>query len=215
MILESPITSSSSDDDDVILCPPPKVHSEKSSPAQAKRTSKPAKSTSASVLSNVPLKSAPLGGKSNTSTAPALKTGKRTKVEQKEPKKLFPDSDSSSGEDDPLSTGIPKPVAMDTRTNHAHVGGASLEDLFDEPTVGGSDGLLLGNSKEGGSSSSDESIGSPEVALPRGLSMNINEDVISGTALEQLSKVHAYTYTCTCTCTHAFACILCLFPYIR
>ena len=197
MILESPITSSSSDDDDVILRPPPKVHSEKFSPAQAKRTTKPAKSTSASVLSNVPLKSAPLGGKSNTNTAPALKTGKRTKVE-KEPKKLFPDSDSSSEEDDPLSTGIPKPVAMDTRTNHAHVGGASLEDLFDEPTVGGSDGLLLGNSKERDSSSSDESIGSPEVALPRGLSVNINEDVISGTALEQLSKVHAYT------CTHAY-----------
>ena len=77
---------------------------------------------------------------------------------------------------------------MDTRTNHAHIGGASLEDLFDEPA--GGDGLnLLGNSKEG-NSSSDESIGSPEVVLPRGLGlMNIDEDVISGTALEQLSKV--------------------------
>ena len=194
VILESPITSSSSDDDDVMLRPPPKVHSGKSSPSQAKRTSKPSKSMSASVLTNVSLKSAPLGGKSNTSAAPALKTGKRTKVEKKEPRKLFPDSDSSSGEDDLLSTGIPKPVAMDMRTNHAHVGGASLEDLFDEPTVGGSDGLLLGNSKEGDSSSSDESIGSPEVALPRGLSMNISEDVISGTALEQLSKVHVHVH---------------------
>jgi hypothetical protein len=139
-----------------------------------------------------------LGGKGNTGTAPVLKTGKRTNVEKKEPRKLFPDSDSSSGEDDPLSTGIPKPVTLDTRTNHAHVGGASLEDLFDEPTVGGGDGLLLGNSREGGSSSSDGSIGSPEVVIPRGLGMNISEDVISGTALEQLSKVHVHVHTCTC-----------------
>ena len=194
VILESPITSSSSDDDDIILRPPPKVPSGKSSPSQAKRTTKPSKSMSASVLTNVSLKSAPLVGKSNTSAAPALKTGKRIKVEKKEPRKLFPDSDSSSGEDDLLSTGISKPVATDTRTNHTHVGGASLEDLFDEPTVGGSDGLLLGNSKEGDSSSSDESIGSPEVALPRGLSMNISEDVISGAALEQLSKVHVHVH---------------------
>ena len=143
-----------------------------------------------------------------SSTVPVSKTGKRTNVEKREPSKLFPDSDSSSSGEDPLSTGVPKSVAMDTRINHTRVGGGSLEDLFDEPTVS-SDGLLLGNSKEGDSSSLDESIGSPEVALPRGLSLNISEDMISGTALEQLSKVHVYTlpcvwflclYACTCAC---------------
>ena len=197
--LESSNTSTSSDDDanDVII-PPPKVPSGKSSPSQVKRTTKPSKSSSASVLTNVPLKTAPLGGSSNSRTVPpASKTGKRINVEKKEPSKLFPDSDSSSSDEDLLSGGISKPVATDTRTNHAHTGGASLEDLFDEPIVGGdSGGLLLGKSKEGESSSSDESIGSPEVALPRGLSLNNSEDMISGTALEQLSKV--------CTCVHVY-----------
>ena len=126
------------------------------------------------------------------SAVPISKMGKQANVEKREPSKLFPDSDSSSSGEDPLSTGIPKPVAMDTRSNHTHMGGTSLEDLFDEPTVGGGDGLLLGNSKEVESSSSDESIGSPEVSLPRGLSLNISEDMISGTALEQLSKVHVH-----------------------
>ena len=182
-------TSESSDSDDItddVVLRPPKVPSGKSSPSQIKRTTKPSKSSSASTLTNIPLKSAPLISGNNA--VPTSKTAKRTSVEKKEPAKLFPESDSSSSEDDPLLAGIPKPVAMDTRTNHAHIGGASLEDLFDEPA--GSDGLnLLGNSKEG-NSSSDESIGSPEVVLPRGLGlMNIDEDVISGTALEQLSKV--------------------------
>ena len=198
VIVESPITSSDDDSEDntndVIVRQPPKVPSGNSSPSQqqAKSTSKPFKSTSASVLTNVPLKSAPgpLGGRTRTSTVPLPKTGKRTNIEKKEPSKLFPDSDSSSSGEDPRSTGLPKSVATDTRTNHALVGGTSLEDLFDEPTVGGRDGLLLGNCKDGDSSSSGESIGSPEVALPRGLSLNINEDMISGTALEQLSKVH-------------------------
>ena len=85
------------------------------------------------------------------------------------------------------------------------MGGASLEDLFEEP-VGG-DGLLLGHTKEG-DSSSDESIGSPEVALPRGLGLKIiDEDLISGTALEQLSKVR--TCVCTiCACRCVFSLVL-------
>ena len=206
--LESSDTSTSSDNDsgdntnDVIVRPP-KVPSGKSSPSQAKRTTKPSKSSSASVLTNVSLKSAPLVSSSNSSTVPPTsKTAKRINVEKKEPSKLFPDSDSSSSDEDlhVLSGGIPKPVAMDTRTYHAHVGGGSLEDLFDEPTVGGdSGGLLLGNNKKRDSSSSDESIGSPEVTLPSGISLNINEDMISGTALEQLSKVYAgHEARCMC-----------------
>ena len=82
----------------------------------------------------------------------------------KEPKKLFPDSDLLSSGEDPLSAGIPKPVAMDTKTNHVHRGGASLEDLFDEAPSIGDAGLLLGNNKRG-DSSSDESIGSPEATM--------------------------------------------------
>lgn len=109
---------------------------------------------------------------------------KRTTVGKKESRKLFPDSDSSSNDEDPLSAGMPTSVAMDTSARHAHLGGAVLEDLFDEPAT---EGLLIQNSR--GESTSDESIGSPEAVLPPRLGLDITEDMISGTALEQLSKV--------------------------
>ena len=180
-------TSESSDDsDNDIIVHPPRIPSGKPSPAQSKKTSRT--SSSSSILTSVPPKVAPPTSSGVHPTAKTSSSAKRTSVEKRETPKLFPDSDSSSSDEgDSLFSRIPKPpVAMDSRTK---VGGAVLEDLFDDPpAVGRGESLLLANKK--GDSSSDESLSSPpEVTVPLPLALDISEGVVSGTALEQLSKV--------------------------
>ena len=177
-------TSSSDDSDNDVIVQPPKVSSSKSSPSLNKKTSKPSKGSSSPLLSSVPLTTAPLA---NTA-APLAKSNTKAKqpqAEKRKSRKLFSDdSDSSSSGEDPLLSGIPKPVSMDTITNPTHMGGATLEDLFEEPLVPG--GILL--TGKGGESSSDDTLDSPEVAQPV-VAVLDGGTRISSVALEQLNKV--------------------------
>ena len=171
--------SDDSDKDDNIILVPPKFPSGISTPAQSKRITKPLRVTSASVLTNAPPKTVPMPN-STVPTSKSTSNIKRIPGDKKEQRKLFTDSESSSSDEDPLSAGIPKPVAMDTRTGLIHKGKAKLEDLFDEPSM---EGLLLQNDEE--RSSSDEGTG---VTLSS-VGVGMGEAVIDGTALEQLNKV--------------------------
>lgn len=200
-VLHEENSDSSSDgsykDDDIITLPP-KVPSDKYPLAQRKRTTKPSRVASTSVLTSAPLKTTPMPD-SAVPTSRSASNIKRASVEKKEQHELFTDSESSSSDEDPLSAGIPKPIVMDTRTGPTHKSNAKLEDLFEEPSM---EGLLLENNETG--SSSDESIG---VTLSSTLSVIIGEAVISGTALEQLNEVggaksvnNVYKLDCICTC---------------
>ena len=185
-------SDSSSDEDDDIITVPPKVPSGKSTPAQSKRTTKQPKVASTSVLTSVPTKTASMPN-STVLTSTSTSNIKRTSNEKKD---LFTDSESSSSNEDPLSSGIPKPVAMDARTGRTHKGKAKLEDLFDEPSM---EGLLLRKNEE--ESSSEDSTG---VTLSS-VGVDMSEAVISGTVLEQFNKVGRGDYVnnildCTRTC---------------
>ena len=180
-----------------VIVRPPKVPSNKSSPSATKRHVRSSTTTSSSLLSSAPL---PLRSGSRSASVIAPSSSKSsasgvtrpTSTDKSKTCKLFPDSDSSTGDEDSLfSTGKQKPAAIDTTVGpHGdQKGGAVLEDLFDEPPTRTA-GLLLQNN---GDSSSDESISSPEVALPVGFGLDVSkEPVVSGTALEQLKMVRHF-----------------------